>query len=68
MVTNTKSVGHLGCPCFHCRRGLSRLGKVFKRMKEHQLRAKTKAAIKKSLDNDGGEELLLFPGLTGYTD
>lgn len=68
MVTNTKSAGHLGCPCARCREGFSRLGKVFKRMKEHQLRAKTKNSIRKSLANDGGEELLLSPGLTGYTD
>lgn len=68
METNSKHAGHVGCPCVMCRRGLSRLGKVFKRMKEHQLRAKSKQTIRKSLDRDDGEELILTPGITGYTD
>jgi hypothetical protein len=65
MESNTKGTAHRSCSCRQCRPGLD---KKFRREREHKLRQAVKRAIKRSLDKDFGEELLLVPEITGYTD
>lgn len=64
MESNTKGAVHVGCPCARCRAGIGRV----RTEKERKARREWKRTIERALAADGGEELILQPGKTGYTD